>query len=199
MKTTTSTRPSVPALLALFFGLSTAALTQTSPPDTPSYLPPKADTMHLEKFEVSDHRAKTYTSQRSVTATKTDTALVNVPQSLSVVTRELIDDQAMQGIGDVTRYVPGAGIAQGEGNRDTPVLRGNSTTADFFVDGLRDDVQYFRDLYAVDRVEILKGPNAMIFGHGGSGGLVNRVTKQATGAPTRGSPRRQVYHPFSKR
>ena len=91
----------------------------------------------------------------------------------------------MHSIADVTRYVPGAGIAQGEGNRDTPVLRGNSTTADFFVDGIRDDVQYFRDLYAVDRVEVLKGPNAMIFGRGGSGGLVNRVTRQATGATTR--------------
>ena len=88
----------------------------------------------------------------------------------------------MRSIGDVTRYVPGAGIAQGEGNRDTPVLRGNSTTADFFVDGIRDDVQYFRDLYNVDRVEVMKGPNAMIFGRGGSGGLINRVTRQATGA-----------------
>jgi len=58
------------------------------------------------------------------------------------------------------------------------VLRGNSSTADFFVDGVRDDVQYFRDFYNVDRVEILKGPNAMIFGRGGGGGIVNRVLKR---------------------
>ena len=71
---------------------------------------------------------------------------------------ELIGDQSMQSMADVVRYVPGVGIAQGEGNRDTPVLRGNSSTADFFVDGVRDDVQYFRDLYNVERVEALQGP-----------------------------------------
>ena len=75
----------------------------------------------------------------------------------------------MQSMADVVRYVPGCGMAQGEGNRDTPMLRGNSTTADMFVDGMRDDVQYFRDLYNIERVEALKGPNAMIFGRGGVG------------------------------
>ena len=183
MKTTAPTLPRLLALAALPLGFAAAALAQTT--TTPSYLPPKEETVLLEKFQVRDQREKSYSSQHSVTATKTDTALVNVPQSISVVTRELIDDQAMQSIGDVTRYVPGAGIAQGEGNRDTPVLRGNATTADFFVDGVRDDVQYFRDLYTVDRVEVLKGPNAMIFGRGGSGGLINRVTKQANGTSTR--------------
>lgn len=146
----------------------------------PSYLPEREEPVQLEKLEVSGQRdEKAYAVSRSVTGTKTDTALVNVPQSVSVVTRELIDDTAMLSIGDVTRFVPGVGIAQGEGNRDTPVLRGNSTTADFFLDGIRDDVQYFRDLYNVDRVEVLKGPNAMIFGRGGSGGVINRVSKLA--------------------
>ena len=148
----------------------------------PSYLPADEEVLLLEKFKVVGQQAhNTYAIQRSVTATKTDTALVDVPQSVTVVTRELIDDQAMRSIGDLTRYVPGVGIAQGEGNRDTPVMRGNSTTADFFVDGIRDDVQYYRDFYNVDRVEVLKGPNALIFGRGGSGGVINRVTKQAMG------------------
>ena len=74
--------------------------------------------------------------------------------------------------------MPGASYGSGEGNRDTLVLRGNSSTADFFVDGVRDDVQYFRDFYNVDRVEVLKGPNAMIFGRGGGGGIINRVLKR---------------------
>src|SRR3546814_9624622 len=84
----------------------------------------------------------------------------------------------MQGIGYVVRYVPGIGIAQGEGNRDAPIFRGNSSTADFFVDGVRDDLQYFRDLYNIQRVEALKGDNGMIFGRGGSGGVINRGTKK---------------------
>jgi catecholate siderophore receptor len=53
------------------------------------------------------------------------------------------------------------------------------SSADFFVDGVRDDVQYYRDLYNLERVETLKGPNAMIFGRGGAGGVVNRVSREA--------------------
>ncbi len=111
--------------------------------------------------------------------TRTATPLRDVPQAVSVVTSALIADQRMASMADVARYMPGVGFAQGEGNRDTPILRGNSSTSDFFVDGVRDDVQYFRDVYNVDRVEALKGPNAMIFGRGGVGGVINRVTRQA--------------------
>jgi catecholate siderophore receptor len=119
-----------------------------------------------------------YRAERTGTATRTDTPLREVPQSVTVTTQETIRDLDMRSLQDVLRYVPGAGYAQGEGNRDTPVLRGQSTTASLFVDGLRDDVQYLRDLYNVDRVEVLLGPNAMIFGRGGAGGVINRVTRQ---------------------
>ena len=112
-------------------------------------------------------------------ATKTPTALLDVPQSVTVVTSELIKDQMMMSVGDVMRYVPGIGVHQGENNRDQVIIRGNSSSADFFVDGVRDDVQYYRDLYNLERVETLKGPNAMIFGRGGAGGVVNRVSREA--------------------
>ena len=133
----------------------------------------------------AEHESEGYLTERSRTATKTDTPLLDVPQAVSVVTRDLIQDQSMQSLADVARYVPGAGMAQGEGNRDTIILRGNSSTSDFFLDGVRDDVEYFRDLYNVDRVEVLKGPNAMIFGRGGAGGVVNRVSRQANWEPAR--------------
>jgi catecholate siderophore receptor len=134
---------------------------------------------------IAEHESDGYLTERSRTATKTDTPLIDVPQSVSVVARDLIRDQSMQSLADVARYVPGAGMAQGEGNRDTIILRGNSSTSDFFLDGVRDDVEYFRDLYNLDRVEVLKGPNAMIFGRGGAGGVVNRVTRQANWQPVR--------------
>ena len=118
-------------------------------------------------------------------ATKTATPLRDVPQSVTVVTQELIKDQLMMSIGDVVRYVPGLTAHQGENNRDQIVIRGNSSSADFFIDGVRDDVQFYRDLYNLDRVEVLKGPNAMIFGRGGAGGVVNRVTKEAGFRPLR--------------
>jgi catecholate siderophore receptor len=116
---------------------------------------------------------------RSTTATRTNTPLRDVPQAVTVVSRELILDQTMRSMADVTHYVPGVGMAQGEGHRDAPIFRGNTSTSDFFVDGLRDDTQYLRDLYNVERVEVLKGPNGMIFGRGGVGGVINRITRQA--------------------
>ena len=119
--------------------------------------------------------------RRIASGTKTDTPLRDVPQAISVVSRDLIADKAMSTMADVLNYVPGVGMAQGEGHRDAPIFRGNTSTSDFYVDGLRDDTQYLRDLYNVDRVEVLKGPNGMIFGRGGVGGVINRVTRQANG------------------
>ncbi|GLC28231.1 TonB-dependent siderophore receptor [Roseisolibacter agri] len=126
-----------------------------------------------------------YGARQTTSATRTETPLRDTPQAVTVVTRELMDDQAMQGMADVVRYVPGVTMSLGEGHRDQPTIRGNSTTADFFVDGVRDDAQYLRDLYNVDRVEALKGPNAMTFGRGGGGGVVNRVLREAQWVPTR--------------
>ena len=136
------------------------------------------DATTLDGIEVVGDK-DAYQVLRISSATKTDTPLRDVPQSVTVISQGLIRDQAMQNMGDVVRYVPGVQMAQGEGHRDAPILRGNTSTADFFIDGLRDDVQYYRDLYNVERVEVLKGPGGMIFGRGASGGLINRVTKQA--------------------
>ena len=118
-------------------------------------------------------------------STRTATPLRDVPQSITVLTNDLIRDTAMQNMADVVRYVPGITMAQGEGHRDAPVIRGNSTTSDFYVNGVRDDAQYMRDLYNVERVEAVKGANALTFGRGGGGGVINRVTKQAQFYPFR--------------
>ncbi|WP_246604974.1 TonB-dependent receptor [Aquisediminimonas sediminicola] len=125
-------------------------------------------------------RSDGYLATNSVTATKIDTPLIDIPQSITVITRERLDDQAQRSMADVLRYVPGATVGQGEGNRDQITLRGQNTTADFFLDGVRDDVQYYRSLYNIERVEVLKGPFALIFGRGGSGGIINRVQKSPT-------------------
>ncbi len=120
-----------------------------------------------------------YGAEATGSATRTETPLADVPQAVTVVTETEIEDRDLRSIADVVRTVPGAVAAQGEGHRDQIVLRGNTTTSDFFIDGLRDDVQYYRPLYNLTRVEVLRGPNALIFGRGGGGGVVNRVTKQA--------------------
>ena len=171
-----------PLTLALLLALSTPALAADD--GDPAQDPAK----YLDGVTVVGQRyLPDYAARKTRTATRTDTPLLDVPQAITVVTDKLIADQAMTSLADTFRYLPGIGVAQGEGNRDTPVLRGNSSTADFFVDGIRDDVQYIRDVYNLERVEALKGPNAMVFGRGGSGGVINRVTRQADGERHRDS------------
>ena len=121
-----------------------------------------------------------YANSTSV-ATKINTPLVNIPQSLTVVTKEFISDTSFQNLTDITRYVPGVDVHQGEGNRDELIIRGVDSSANFFVNGFRDDVQIFRDLYNAQSVEVLKGPSAITFGRGVGGGLVNRTLKEADG------------------
>jgi len=170
------------ALLPLGLALSTVTMA-ADPVSKTRATEGKELTLPTVKVKASREKlpniTKGYQAKSNSTAVKTDTALIDLPQSITVITQELIKDQNMQSIADTIRYVPGVGIAQGEGNRDNPIFRGNSSNSDMYVDGIRDDVQYFRDLYNIERVDVLKGPNAMIFGRGGSGGLINRATKQA--------------------
>ena len=114
-----------------------------------------------------------------VTALKTPVPIIDVPQTLSIVTDDEIRKQGFREIGDIVRYTPGVNTSQGEGHRDAVVFRGVRSTADFYLDGVRDDVQYYRSLYNLEQVEILRGPNALLFGRGGTGGIINRVTKKA--------------------
>ena len=102
-----------------------------------------------------------------------------MPQSLSITDAEEIALRGFDSLGDIIEYTPGVNMNQGEGHRDAVVFRGAMSTADFFVDGVRDDMQYYRPLYNVEQVEILRGPNALLFGRGGSGGIINRVIKKA--------------------
>jgi catecholate siderophore receptor len=112
-------------------------------------------------------------------ALKTPTLIINVPQSLSIVTDEDLRKKGFKEIGDIVRYTPGINTSLGEGHRDAVVFRGVRSTADFYQDGVRDDVQYYRPLYNVEQVEVLRGPNALLFGRGGTGGIINRVSKKA--------------------
>jgi catecholate siderophore receptor len=172
--------PGVATLTVAFDRFGPATMTVTAPrQDVRVVLEP------LPVREAVTVEAPALTAPRTTSATRTETPLRDVPQAVSVITRGLIADQTMDSMADVVAYVPGIGMAQGEGHRDAPIFRGNTSTSDFFVDGLRDDTQYLRDIYNVERVEVLKGPNGMVFGRGGIGGVINRVTRQAAWTPTR--------------
>lgn len=144
---------------------------------TPAFADDAAD--EAERNIIVTGKIDGYRAIETTSGTKTNTPLLDVPQAIAVVTSEQIKDLQIRSVADLVRLVPGVSAGQGEGNRDQITLRGNNTTADFFVNGLRDDIQYFRSFYNIDRVEVLKGANALIFGRGGGGGVVNRVTKTA--------------------
>lgn len=159
------------ALTSVMF-LSNYALAETSTVNL--------DEVNVTAPAISDTQpVKGYNAKKSSSSTRTDTELRDTPQSITVIPQDLIKDQSIQSISQAVQYVPGVQAAQGEGNRETLIFRGNATTGDFFLDGLRDDVQTYRDIYNTDRIEVLKGPNGMAFGRGGAGGAINRVSKQA--------------------
>jgi len=124
-----------------------------------------------------------YNPPTATTASKIEAPLRDIPQTVNVVPKELMRDQAATSMQDALRNVPGVAFGHGDGQRDQVWIRGFSAIADQFVDGVRDDALYFRDLSNVERVEVLKGPASVLYGRGSSGGLINRITKQPEFAP----------------
>jgi catecholate siderophore receptor len=133
-----------------------------------------------EVFELEDYQVVgQYLQADQITSLKTPTPIKDIPKSVTILTSDLMELQDLKSISGIADYVPGIIAGQGEGHRDDILFRGQKSTADFFVDGVRDDVQYYRPLYNVEQVEVLKGADALFFGRGGTGGLINRVSKKA--------------------
>jgi catecholate siderophore receptor len=133
------------------------------------------DIVELDDYEVVGK----YLQADQITSLKTPTPIEDIPKSVSILTSDLIGLQDLTSMAGIADYVPGIVAGQGEGHRDDILFRGQKSTADFFVDGVRDDIQYYRPLYNVEQVEVLKGADALFFGRGGTGGLINRVSKTA--------------------
>lgn len=133
------------------------------------------------KIRAQREAPPTYNVPTARTATKMEAALRDIPQTVNVVSQSVLRDQAAHSMQDVMKTVPGVGLSTGDGQRDQVSIRGFSAIADQFIDGLRDDAMYFRDLSNVEQVEVLKGPSAVLYGRGSSGGLINRVTKKPGG------------------
>jgi catecholate siderophore receptor len=119
-----------------------------------------------------------YRAADAVSATKLDAALRDVPQTVNVVPAGVLRDQHASSIQDALKNVPGVGFSTGDGQRDQVSIRGFTAIADQYIDGIRDDALYFRDLSNIERIEVIKGPASVLYGRGSSGGLINRITKQ---------------------
>jgi catecholate siderophore receptor len=121
----------------------------------------------------------TVTGVRSLLHDKLDATVQDTPQSVSVVNSQTLSAQADTRLEDALKNVPGITLNAGEGaaRGDTVNLRGFSAFNDFFLDGIRDAAVYTRDSFDLDSVEVLKGPSAVLFGRGSTGGAINQVTK----------------------
>ncbi|MWV10898.1 TonB-dependent siderophore receptor [Pseudomonas sp. R-28-1W-6] len=130
-----------------------------------------------------DYAQQSYQATESKGALKIDAPLRDIPQTVNVIPASVIKDQGAQSMEDVLKNVPGIGLSNGDGQRDQVTIRGFSAIGDIFVDGFRDDALYFRDLSNIERVEVIKGPAAVLYGRGSSGGLINNVSKKPNFAP----------------
>jgi catecholate siderophore receptor len=169
-------------LLAFAASAGTVSAVSASTPRDASraQAPDPQNTAQLKPVKVTGWLAQQgYNIPQTATATGITTANIDIPQSVYVIPRDVLEDQAAQSLGDAVRNVPGVYVQQGEGNRDEFYIRGVVTKSDFFIDGLRDDTEYFRDLYNVAHVDVLQGPAAILFGRGGAGGAINLVTRPA--------------------
>ncbi len=104
---------------------------------------------------------------------------LNTPQTVNVVTQQLIQDQRATSLQDALRNVPGITFTAGEGGiqGDNITIRGYSARNDIYRDGIRDPGWYYRDTFAIDRVEVYKGPSSFLFGRGSTGGVINIISK----------------------
>lgn len=128
-----------------------------------------------------------YVAKRSATATKTDTPIIEIPQSISVITRDELDDRGVQGMTEALRYVPGVVVDNfGYEPRgfEYILMRGfNGTNSANFRDSLHQLTEglfyasFISEPYGVERIEVMRGPSSIMFGKGDAGGVVNRVSK----------------------
>lgn len=145
----------------------------------------RAGSIALDTIEVQGNGDATigYHAPMVSTGTKVPILLRDVPQTVSVVTRQQLSDQNALSLQDALRYTPGVSMAMGDGQRDEVRIRGFNALADQYVDGLRDDSYYYRDTSNIERVEVLQGPASVLYGRGSPGGLVNRITKKPLAEP----------------
>ena len=146
-------------------------------PHAAAFADPVEDTT-LATVTVTAGREAAYNPSTASSATKIDAPLRDVPQTVNVVPQELLRDRGASSMEDVLKGIPGVGLSSGDGQRDQVTIRGFTAIADQFIDGMRDDSMYFRDLSNIEQVEVIKGPASVLYGRGSSGGMINRITKK---------------------
>lgn len=137
---------------------------------------------NADPIVVSGEAADPYAVGSGGSAGKLDLPAQQDPQSRTALSRELLDARGAYSLREALRSAPGVTMAAGEGGRtgDSLNIRGFAANSDLYLDGLKDNGQYFRDTFATERVEVLRGASAVLFGRGATGGAVNTVTRKPT-------------------
>jgi catecholate siderophore receptor len=141
---------------------------------------PDAGGQTLEVVQVTGSAANNdYNSSSSTIGAKVPTPLRDIPQSVTLIDRAVLEAQGATSLADALRNVPGITIGGAEGGQigNNINLRGFSARTDVYLDGARDRGQYYRDTFDLDSIEVLKGPSSMLFGRGSTGGVINQVSK----------------------
>jgi catecholate siderophore receptor len=145
--------------------------------------PPQAQrgTTQLPELKVQDRATSGESDYKTdqPSLNKLTQPLRDTPQSITVIPRQVIDDQAATTLRDTLRYTSGISLAAGEAGAqgDNVTIRGFAARNDFFLDGMRDFGSYYRDTFNYQNVEVLKGPSSILFGRGSTGGVINQVSK----------------------
>lgn len=163
----------VSLLTALAFQQALSAQTDGSASMSGSYGPDA----FLNAVTVHGDRDSPFLAPSASSATKSEVSLLDLPQTVDVVPRDLFTLQGARSIEDALQNVAGVSPSVGDGQRDQVYIRGFSAQYDQYLDGVRDEAMYFRDLANIDRIEVLEGPSAVLYGHGSAGGLVNRISR----------------------
>lgn len=142
------------------------AYAQTAPADTT-----------LPEIKVESNNA-IYNAPTASTATKINAPLRDIPQTVNVITQAVMRDKGVRSMEDAVKSVPGVSLVHGDGQRDQVFIRGFNSLGDQFIDGIRDDAMYYRDMSNVEQIEVVKGPASVLYGRGSSGGMINRITKK---------------------
>ena len=156
-----------------------ATLAAAALPFTTAVAQDKQDTQKLPEVTIKADAAKNE-MQPATSTIGGAVALRDIPQTVNVVNRAVLDSQAAISMTEALRNVPGVTISAGEGGQigDNINLRGFSARTDMFTDGFRDRGQYVRDTFFIEAVEVLKGSSSMLFGRGSTGGVINQVSKR---------------------
>ena len=125
-----------------------------------------------------DVHADGFKADIATSATRLPLSILDTPQQVQVLTSELLRSRAVDSLKQAVEVIPAIGLQLGEGRRDNFFIRGFNAVSDVYLDGVRDDAQYYRDLSNTDHIEVLEGPAAVLYGRGSSGGLINRVSKK---------------------